>query len=264
MNTSIECKLCSGGDILFDQKHPLTGMSCRELEFQVSLFHAEECSTASSFLQFDPNLLCCSNNNPENPTSAIPCPICIDQQTLGADQIVATEAYGEISCLDAQLAANLLTSEQICTDFRQQFSDSCCVDLPNDGVGSDASDLTTPSSGIPVQAPDTDNSNDPIIPECRICPLGQQLSYPSRVLFAYNEQQTCNDIEKELSSVMEATACLSLLDKSRALSNCACRERLDNDLNGNSNPVIEVNGSGTRYSLETLWLYSWLLILGML
>jgi hypothetical protein len=133
MGTSVECNLCDGKEIQMAQSHPLTGMTCRDIQYLATLLNSTECSNTSRFLNFDPEALCCpvAENN-EEALSTISCPLCTTQQGLTQGKIISTDSYGQVSCGDAQAAANLLASDQQCADLRRQFSSDCCVGTPAD------------------------------------------------------------------------------------------------------------------------------------
>jgi len=305
---SIGCTLCNG-EILdqssLSRTHPLTRMSCEEMVYQVALFDSDRCSDVTSFLQFDPNALCCPLS--EIGTTTIPCPLCTEQQEFIVDNTITTVSYGDVTCGDAQAAANLLTSDQVCTDLRLEFSNQCCLETtahnssgsssacalicPDTGEGPKDLFLTDPVTGFScdfwvseyakltasqcVDAPyvfgfdavsfccNTQITGDNGVSinsntryDCKICPPGQSLLYPSRVLFAYKEH-TCSEIEEAASFLTEEMACMALLDESRALSNCACRsEYVDGDGSDGDN-VVEVNGGSSSADIgrhAVVWL----------
>ena len=301
--TTIECEFSCSGDnpVDVERTHPLTGMSCQEIIFQFSLLNDEQCPNAGLYLQFDPTALCCPSPETEPDSSLISCPICTNTQEFTMDKTVMTEEFSEVTCGDAQSAANLLLSDQVCTDLRKTFSQSCCVENPTENESISTCELKCPTTGeLPTdlsrEDPDTgytcndliaeyanltavqcsnassivgfdaisfccENIEDeepsestslpvPNVPEdrydCRVCPPKQRLLYPGRVLFAYNEL-TCSEVEETASSIFDDSACFSLLDESRALSNCICRNEQDGGINEDENgeTVVEIIGSGS-------------------
>jgi hypothetical protein len=147
--SSIACELsCKGGDpVDMEQTHPLTGVSCQEISYQVALLDNKQCPQASLYLNFEPTALCCPSDSSLS-SDLISCPLCTDMQGLTTDKTVTTETYGEATCGDAQAAANLLTSEQICIHLRQTFSQSCCFERQDDeSVSTKSCELKCPSTG---------------------------------------------------------------------------------------------------------------------
>jgi hypothetical protein len=308
--TTIECELsCGGGNpIDVEQTHPLTGMSCQEIIFQFASLTNEQCPNVGMYLQFDPVALCCPSSDIESDSdsSLISCPLCANTQVFASNKIVISEEFGEVTCGDAQSAANLLLSDQACTDHRQTFSQSCCFASPADdelvprcelkcpttgetptdlsredpGMGYSCNDLLVEYSNLTAEQCsnassiigfdavsfccdniEDDEPSEPTSPpvnvpedryDCRICPPQQRLLYPSRVLFAYNEL-TCSEVEETASSIFEELVCFSLLDESRALSNCVCRSEQDGGVEEveNGETVVEIIGSGS--TRPNLW-----------
>lgn len=333
MGTSVECNLCDGKEINMAQEHPLMCITCRDLQYHVALLNATQCSDVDRYLNFDPQALCCPNNNNADtaPSKTISCPLCSNQEGLNQCKVVSMERYGKVSCGNVQAAANLLTSDQECTSLRQETSNECCVDTPSEEsvatceltcpetgqrpsnllledvqsgnscnylvseyakftasqclnatniLGMDAvslccsnNDTTVDESGgdnnltlttelqqpaaSPSSIPPTSTANGVVESAtdsflCRICPGGAELLYPRRVLFAYQEQ-TCQEVEEAALRIRTESDCWDLLDRSRALSNCACR-RISDETDGNGdgpdsggdNIIIDVSGSGTQ------------------
>ncbi|KAG7338932.1 hypothetical protein IV203_002661 [Nitzschia inconspicua] len=273
IRTTVECDLCSGKEIMMSRMHPLSGVTCHDLQYKVSWFNTTQCADAGTLLKFDPEALCCPNSNEAEVSSTISCPLCTDQQGLTSDKIVSTEAYGEVTCGNAQAAADLLISDLVCTELREEFSTECCVSAseslptceftcPETGerppnlllqdevtgyscsylvaeyakftasqcgdatnmLGFDAVTLCCngtdgkASSSVegsmegsyspspPTSDPGQDSRPMDTSYDCRICPSGEELSYPRRVLFAF-QQQTCEEVELSARLVTTKTVC---------------------------------------------------------
>jgi hypothetical protein len=168
MGSAVECNLaCEGGaSVNMSALHPLTGVSCREIDYQIALLDAAECTDKSLFLQFDPTRLCCPSSNNFTTTS---CSLCTSRQGLTPFKTIQTDTYGTVTCADVQAATDLVVSDQICTDLRQQFSVECCLESPDDQSIATCA-LICPSTGelpadLLLQDPETGYSCNHLVAE---------------------------------------------------------------------------------------------------
>ena len=146
MGTSIECSMtCEGGAAVnMSVVHPLSGITCQDIDYQLALLSEAECPDKNLFLQFDPTLLCCPSTSASD--AAASCALCADPQVLTPSKTIDTQAYGTVSCAAAQQAADLSVSDQMCTDLRMLFSNECCLETPTDESVATCA-LTCPDTG---------------------------------------------------------------------------------------------------------------------
>jgi hypothetical protein len=263
-DVAIECDMCNG--MLFEpnKEHVLTGITCYELAYELSLLTADECPNAADQIGgFDPSALCCGVPPPNT------CPLCAASQEVIPDRILTTPSYGDVTCADLQEAATLIPTDDSCQSLRSETAGLCCLNLPEPGT-MPLCEFQCPDTGLPPpdlmkRDPVTGHSCDslstayrqlnqdqcldavsilgfdapafccpgvaPILrpAECTLCPQGERLLYPHRVLYAVDNEQTttttttCGAIEEALTFAA-VKGCHALLDESRALRNCPCRE----------------------------------------
>lgn len=254
---NVQCHLCDDGDtLLSDQVYPLTGTSCADIAYYVSLLSEDECRNngANDIFEFDPKALCCPNM--ERPNN---CTICSSDQWFNPLATASTELYGSVSCAVVQDAASLITSETHCGTLREEAGSQCCTDTPPpvscELICPDGAPPPDPFKSDPVTGHSCESlafsysqlsedqcqnaaatlgfdavafccSNVSIPNQCPVCPSGQELLFPERVLFTYKEH-SCQTIQESLRFVVgDGSTCQWYLDQSRAIQYCQCRPEI--------------------------------------
>lgn len=265
------CDLCSGEALRPEQEIPLLQVPCSEAAVNVSQLSTEACAT-SLMPGFDVSSFCCENFEAPNM-----CNLCSEQEQIILSRLVTSEQYGEVTCATIQEAASLVISFEVCTSLQQEAASYCCIDLSNfasppcellcpDGAppsdlskrdpvsGYTCSDLMFDYSrfedgdqcqasaasslgfdGVAFCCPDVDPPH-----ECSTCVAGQELLYPERILFLYQDH-SCVTLDKSLAYVVGETKCLQILAESRAENNCQCRPLRQQGL-PSSPPIAMLNG----------------------
>jgi hypothetical protein len=247
------CDLCNGGELIPDGEFSLIDTPCSEIAFEVSLLPPDQCQQASNgLLGFDAAALCCENVDRPNQ-----CNLCSAREQLVPVRAVTTEAYGQVTCAELQDAATLTTTSSACQSLQNEAGGACCIPRP----ASDICELTCPDGSTPPDPlkrdPVTgyscqdlalefakysaDECDKDVISsaigfdaeafccprvnppdQCVICPQGEELIYPERVLFAY-EGHSCSALSESLRHTLDFASCQSVVDDSRAERNCQCR-----------------------------------------
>lgn len=250
----LQCDLCNGGELIPDEEFALTNTPCSEIAFEVALLPPGQCQQATNDLAgFDTAALCCENI--ERPNQ---CSLCSSQEQLVPVRAVTTQAYGEVTCAELQDAATLTTTDSACQWLQDEAGGTCCMQRPEGGT---TCELTCPDGSLPpdpskrdpvsghscqdlaleyAQFSSDECDKDAISStigfdavafccprvdppeECFLCPPGEELLYPERVLFAY-KGHSCFDLGTSLRHVVGETKCQSILDVSRGKRNCQCR-----------------------------------------
>ncbi len=247
-NVESQCDLCSGEELLMDQGLALINLSCSDMAYQVSLQPQGECE--QSFLEgFDVAALCCANME-----RLAQCTLCSAIEQLIPSRVVTTSTYGDVTCGDVEEAAALATTGASCRLLLQEVGRRCCLEIPDP----DSCELRCPEGSLPEDPfkrdPVTGHTCQSLAAEyakipgdecteaaaivgfdavafccpaveppdvCYICPPGETLMYPERVLFAYDEH-SCVTLTESLKYVV-GKGCNNILDESRANRHCKCR-----------------------------------------
>lgn len=247
-NVDTTCDLCNGQELLMDQEFTLTYATCPFLAYQVSIQPEGQCQLPD-LEGFDVAALCCANVEPPDQ-----CTICSPDAELIPSRNVSTISYGEVTCGDVQVAASLATNSGTCRSLLKEVGRRCCLEIPNP----DACMLRCPDGSVPpdpfkldpvtghtcqslaseysaIAQADCDDAATllgfdavafccPMVEppdQCSVCPPGEALLFPERVLFAYDDH-SCATVTESLRYVV-GRACQEIIDESRANRNCKCR-----------------------------------------
>jgi hypothetical protein len=248
------CDMCSGKALLPDHEIPLLQVPCAEAALNASQLSPGECVVTLTS-GYDASSVCCENTEAPNT-----CKVCSEQYQLIPSRTVSSQLYGQVTCKDFEEAASLVVSEEMCQSLQHEAATTCCMDLSKsessqcelrcpDGsipvdlskrdpvTGYTCSDLVYAYSRFPDNGQDCQNSTASTIgfdgvafccpalnppKECSTCPSGQELLYPDRILFLYQEH-SCRTLDESLAYVVGKTACEQILADSRAENNCLCR-----------------------------------------
>jgi hypothetical protein len=241
----------------------LTGMSCSsDIAYQVALLSSDQCPDMALHLGFDATALCCLGEEPPNrcpicsssgqqqligdkvigtdlygevtcsdiqdaatliPTDDL-CQTFRQEQvplasSLCCDDLPSEEAECALVCADGLPPPDIFRTDPVtrhsCDSLAMEFTKLPQDQCPNAAflLGFDAHAFCCSDPPPPPNA----NACTPI------CPQGEELLYPHRILYSYDEH-TCAAVQDSLAFAV-GDGCTNLLDESRVLRNCPCRRR---------------------------------------
>ena len=283
------CDLCSGETLRPDQEIPLIQVPCSEAALNASQLSTEACAT-SLMPGFDVSSFCCENTEAPNL-----CSLCSEEEQIILTRLVHSEQYGQVTCAAMEKAASLAISSEVCMSLQQEAASYCCLDMSNSELppcellcpnGAPPADLSKSDpvtgytcsglmleysrfadgeqcqdsaasslgfDGVAFCCPDV---NPP--QKCSTCGSDQELLYPERILFLYQDN-SCVTLDKSLSYVVGETKCLHMLAESRAENNCQCRP-LRQQAFPPPLPVEELNGEVSSLSASRQGMRNMLLL----